>query len=80
MKKTIKEWLEDLPDPIRSEALANLDNYEPYMGDKTTEILSIAIGGAFCWSDTPQREQYWINIQKWAHAKEDITELKNYIK
>jgi len=58
--KTIKSWLEELPEPYRSQALENLvkDSRE------NTEVksLSVAISSAFVWKDTSQGEYYWMNV------------------
>lgn len=55
--KTNKDWFNTLPEPIRSQALANSsDEYE----EKT---LSGAISGSFVWAGTPEGSSYWGDIQ-----------------
>lgn len=54
--KTVKEWLETLDEPYRSQALENLD--EEY-GDMIEPNLAEALWGAFVWDDTPQGNDYW---------------------
>lgn len=62
-QKTIKEWFETLPEPIRSQAMENTD-------DETLKIkesaLHMAIQGAFAWYKTSEQGQgweYWNHIQ-----------------
>jgi hypothetical protein len=56
--KTIREHLNDLPEPYRTEALAN--NRHQFNWDVVYEDdVSEAILGAFNWSDTPQGYEYW---------------------
>lgn len=58
MKKTIREHLNDLPEPYRTEALeneskgANCDGIEE-------DTISDALMCAFLWSSTPQGFYYW---------------------
>ena len=67
MEKTIKEWLETLPEPYRSEAIANMpdtakDHLECCLGD--------AIEGAFTWAESKQGYGYWLDIVDRAEAGE----------
>jgi len=52
-----KWWLEQLPEPYRSEALANQTDFE-------TEVHSMwaAVDFAFAWDGTPQGEDYWSEL------------------
>lgn len=62
MEKLIKEWLEELPEPYRTEAL---DIYHTQWSDAdipSTESLSEALIGAFVWEMTPQGYDYWNNL------------------
>ena len=56
--KTIKEWLEMLNEPERSEAL---ENTNIYLFEKVNECKD-AICMAFDWDKSPQKENYWYNI------------------
>lgn len=56
--KTIREWLEELPEPYRSEALKNADKDKL---DAMEDLLSHAIAEAFDWEDSPQGFDYWNN-------------------
>ena len=58
--KKISEWLMELPEPYRSEALHNFK--EQGFKDKTTTTLKRALLGAFIWMDTNEDSEgfkYW---------------------
>lgn len=61
--KTIREWLETLPDDIRDRALANVNaqRAELHM-DLVEPSLSEAVHGAFSWLLTPEGCDYWFNV------------------
>jgi hypothetical protein len=61
MQKTIKQWLELLPEPYRTQALVNM---EPSKADVMQDSLHDAICRAFNWFKTPilQGYDYWNNI------------------
>ncbi len=55
--KTIKQWLETIEDKeIRKKALANMD--------LTADSLEEALSMAFTWKDTPEGEDYWMEVYK----------------
>ncbi len=62
--KTIKEHLETLPEPYRSQAL---ENYNPrFLGDdppQKFEQVSEALIYAFDWTESPEGEEYWDKYQ-----------------
>ena len=65
--KTIREWLESLPEPYRSQALENMDNYRrPYAPEAHSSHgnLEEALMAAFLWYDTPQGREYWENVSQ----------------
>ena len=67
MEKTIKEWLETLPEPYRTEALENT------MYKRLTfmrENLHESILSAFEWLHTTQGHAYWWGICDRAEAGE----------
>jgi len=78
MEKITKQWLEELPSPIREEALFNLlvaakDFRQTSMGS--------ALSAGFNWSNTKEGHNYWNQIYLWAAVTDcDITKLKHYIK
>ena len=57
--KTIKEWLEGLDEPERSQALTNLNlhyvNIERESADRALLV-------SFCWSDSSEGVKYWSEI------------------
>lgn len=57
MNKTIEEWLEELHEPYRKEAIENRKNV-PLIFEETS-ALSTAILFAFDWGRTPQGDSYW---------------------
>lgn len=60
--KTIREWLEELPEPYRSQALENFDNYwtKEEQDDLSKRIsLSFAVLSAFAWDESKQGGDYW---------------------
>ena len=69
--KTIREWLEELPEPYRTQAIDNYENPECNMykrGDwtepeKKQESLVDAIYDAFIWLRTPEGFQYWVDFK-----------------
>ena len=64
MEMTIKEWLELLPEPIRSKALDKMYSEKNYTGDALKGSLESVIFGAFDWDgDTT----YWSDA---AYSKE----------
>lgn len=57
--KTVKKWLQELPEPYRAQALENMDSDEA-----NTKVNSQyqALDKAFVWEETPQGEDYWDSI------------------
>ena len=58
-QKTVKEWLETLDEPYRSQALENLN---PQYADILENDLIDALSGAFDWGDSPEDFEYWEDI------------------
>jgi len=67
MEKTIKEWLETLPEPYRTEAL---DETKPRDSRQVSESLVKAICDAFSWSQSEQGSGYWNEVAERAEAGE----------
>lgn len=61
--KTIREWLEELPEPYRSQALENFEAQKTKDRLPTRQSMYWAIYGAFHWDDTPQKHDYWSKFQ-----------------
>ena len=55
--KPILEWYEELPEPIRSQSIANYD------GDlECTDTLHVAIQMGFAWGSSPEKHDYWYSV------------------
>lgn len=54
--KTIKEWLEELPEPYRTQALENSDIIH---NNNKSDSLPSALDMAFNWPQTNQGWEYW---------------------
>ncbi len=67
MEKTIKEWLETLPEPYRTEAL---DETKGRILKTNQGSLTEAIERAFIWADTPRGAFYWDDVRNRAEAGE----------
>lgn len=61
--KTIREHLNELPEPYRTEALENM-NQQPYVDIKQKISAADALQSAFYWSDSPQDHDYWEKFQE----------------
>lgn len=57
--KTIKEWLNELPEPIRGKAFNNVPECGTVVWEIPATSMYDAIVGAFIWKDTPQGYDYW---------------------
>ena len=66
--KTIKEWLEELPEPYRTQAIENHQNkkcnFDLRFGLEETEPTSLkdCLLDAFSWADTKQGGKYWQSL------------------
>lgn len=61
--KTVRQWADHLPEPIRSQFLENVvaQRGQIYLTHKKPDLPS-CISGAFAWDGTEQNAEYWINI------------------
>jgi len=73
-EKTIREWLEELPDGYRELALKNHDGL-------IVSNLSTAIMEAFHWRRTPEGEGYefWEAVHVWAQGAGELPPLPKEI-
>jgi hypothetical protein len=55
MKKTAKEWFEELPNGLKDSALAQADS----TSDQECSSLSIAICVGLTWSSTIEGYEFW---------------------
>lgn len=66
MKKTVKEWLQELPEPYRTKAL----KYAALEGRENKKVIDMrdALIWAFYWGQTVQGKAYWANLySKYEH-------------
>lgn len=54
--KTIKDWLKELEEPYRTQALENADINKLQLLEPS---LKDALSAAFVWDDSPQKHPYW---------------------
>jgi len=59
--KTILQWAEELPEPVKSRFLRNLDHLDE---DAPRESLERAIQGAFRWLYTIEDYDYWLLVSQ----------------
>lgn len=66
MKKTIREWLDELPEPYKTQAIENWKNRDVRIWDHEPNIkfdsLMDAISDAFEWGNTEQGYAYWADF------------------
>ena len=65
--KTIKQWLEELPEPYRSQSLANMADIKCQAHgvidpEQKRSSLRGVLMSAFAWSQTPEMFEYWDNL------------------
>lgn len=60
--KTIKQWLEELPEPYRTQALENADRCDL---DKDAKSKPAALRNAFEWEETPEDQGYYYWEDLW---------------
>ena len=65
MTKKTTEWYEQLPEPIRSQATANFNNYFT-----SSESLPEAIMRGFDWIDSKEGDEYWARVHYRAKSGE----------
>jgi len=72
--KTIKEWLMELPEPIRSRAL-KYESKPITDWDKTTSYLGDALTSAFAWGISSEKATYWsyVAVGNYAEAEALLT-------
>ena len=76
-KKTIREWLNELPEPISSRAIKNAENESESSLEEedVTSSIMCALAGAFVWNDTPEGHEFWRQV-----SKGEISELPEHLK
>lgn len=62
-KLTINQWLKQLPEPIRSAALANRKKANKKIWkDKGYQTLGLALANAFSWNSSPEHHAFWNEV------------------
>ena len=59
MSKTIRDWLMELEQPYRSQAIYNAMAYRPEELDSMVDHMFSAITASMHWTQTPQGQDYW---------------------
>jgi len=67
-EKTIREWLETLPDGYRERAIKNYDRFP-------INSLSRAISETFLWRPTPEGYEFWDAVDSWAQGFGELPPL-----
>lgn len=62
MKKTIKQWLNELEEPYRTQALENAEDYGGI--NNTATSLDDALLAGFLWDKTEQGWDYWEEVRQ----------------
>jgi len=70
--KTIREWLETLPDGYRERALANMDEIS---ADQTVSRVNVALGMAFDWEEAREGFDFWLEVSRALRASCDFPPL-----
>lgn len=55
--KTAREWFETFPEPYRSQAIYNCLEFT-----MKYDNASIALGLSFCWRETNEGHEYWMEF------------------
>lgn len=68
--KTIKEWLQELPEPYKTKTLYYRENASTLFKDnKYARSHGDALDNAFEWSKTEEGEQYWEDLSINLHTR-----------
>lgn len=62
MKKTIKQWLEELPEPYRTQALNNYDEGFAIILSPIEDVVD-ALLASFSWNHSKEGWDYWENVR-----------------
>lgn len=62
-QKTVREWLEELPEPYRSQAIENLVKYPLPRSKCFFKKMEDALLHGFDWDLTPQGFSYWHRVK-----------------
>lgn len=68
--KTIKQWISELPEPIRRKALRAMKKAPWHNSTDNMPSMLKALSGAFWWTKTEDGGRYWLGIYDRAKAGE----------
>ena len=60
--KTIRQWLEELPEPYKSVALRNAEDDVSRAIDDNVEHMSVALSRGFIWRESPEGSAFWRSV------------------
>jgi hypothetical protein len=63
-KKTVEWWLQQLPEPYRSQAFANCNDDYCDIGREMCTSAEEALSIGFNWHFTPEKEDYWVTVYR----------------
>ena len=69
--KPMLEWYEELNQPYRILAIHNYDKHFSCCNEAGS--LAEALSGGFCWTDSPERFEYWSNLHDELKSKPEPT-------
>lgn len=64
--KTVRQWLEELPEPHKPKALDNLNECADF---KECACIQGALMHAFIWRESPEGLDYWSDVYKSLNTK-----------
>lgn len=69
MKKTYREWFNELPPAIRDAAIKNTDID---LDENKSESMQYVIKSSFVWSSSPEGFAYWYDVYESVKEKKVI--------
>ncbi len=78
IKQTLRDWLQELPEPYQSKAMANVERQDPVILDSKSYMLEAAadlmeydiplnlgtvLQGAFSWATSTEGPEYWKSVR-----------------
>lgn len=76
--KTIREWLEQLPEPYRTQALENAFSIRSLFDidrEPSRQTIKCALREAFIWHKTSQGHTYWADIANTLNYPHELKEI-----
>lgn len=71
LPKTREEWVQTLPEPIRSHAYRNAEkhHWSPEFWREPLNSMLSALGGCFHWDSSPEGSEYWFQVERGNYTK-----------